>query len=104
MNFIEFGTFASRRELYMDDDQFRALQDVLLENPTLGVIIPGTGGVRKLRWAGGGRGERGGLRVIYYLAARYPAILLLFIYSKGEQEDLRPEQRHALKTLLDPDR
>lgn len=104
MIFIEFGTFSRRRAEHMDDGEFRALQNVLLVDPAAGVLIPGTGGVRKLRCSGSGRGKRGGLRVIYYVAGHRPAILLLFIYGKGEQEDLTPEQKRALRNLLEPER
>jgi hypothetical protein len=104
MIFIEFGTFRSRVDEYMDDEEFRILQNFLLVEPLAGVVIPGTGGVRKLRWAGSGRGKRGGLRVIYYLAAGRSAFLLLFIYAKGEQKDMRPDQKRALQVLLAPER
>jgi mRNA-degrading endonuclease RelE of RelBE toxin-antitoxin system len=104
MIFIEFGTFRSRVDEYMDDEEFRILQNYLLVEPLAGVVIPGTGGVRKLRWPGSGRGKRGGLRVIYYVAAGRSAFLLLFIHAKGEQEDMRPNQKRALQILLAPER
>jgi hypothetical protein len=86
MRFIEFGTFTRRVYEHMDDDEYRALQNALQENPHVGVVVPGTGGVRKLRWAGSGRGKRGGLRI--------------YIYGKGEQEDLSPGQKRALRKLF----
>lgn len=79
-------------------------KNFLLINPVAGVVIPGTGGVRKLRWAGSGRGKRGGLRVIYYVAAGGSTFLLIFIYAKSEQEDLRQEQKRALQKLFGPER
>jgi mRNA-degrading endonuclease RelE of RelBE toxin-antitoxin system len=104
MNFIEFGTFSSKLSTYMDEEEFRRLQNFLLVNPAAGTVIPGTGGVRKLRWAGSGRGKRGGLRVIYYVAAAQSTFLLIFIYAKSEQEDLRQEQKRALRMLFGPER
>lgn len=80
-SFVEFGTFTQRLADYMDDEEFRNLQNFLLVEPLAGAVIPGTGGVRKLRWPGSGRGKRGGLRVIYYVAAPRAAFLLLFIYA-----------------------
>jgi mRNA-degrading endonuclease RelE of RelBE toxin-antitoxin system len=104
MNFIEFGTFSSKLGTYMDEEEYRRLQNFLLANPVAGVVIPGTGGVRKLRWAGSGRGKRGGLRVIYYVSAGQSAFLMIFIYAKSEQEDLRQEQKRALRMLFGPER
>lgn len=100
MRFIEFGTFTRRVYEYMNDDEYRALQAALQEDPHAGVVIPGTGGVRKLRWAGSGRGKRGGLRIIYYVARSHEAFLMILIYGKGEQEDLSPEQRSALQRAI----
>lgn len=100
MKFIEFGTFTRRVYEHMDDDEYRMLQNALQENPHAGAVVPGTGGVRKLRWAGSGRGKRGGLRVIYYVALAQGAFVMIFIYGKGEQEDLSPEQKRALQRAI----
>ncbi|HYR12297.1 MAG TPA: type II toxin-antitoxin system RelE/ParE family toxin [Longimicrobium sp.] len=104
MIFKEFGSFTAHLTEYMDDDEYRLLQNALLVNPLAGVVIPGTGGVRKLRWAGSGRGKRGGLRIIYYLATGRSAFLMIFIYAKGDQADLRQEQKHALRALMASER
>ena len=48
--FIELAGFSKRRENLLDDDSFREMQEVLIENPELGNIISGTGGFRKIRW------------------------------------------------------
>lgn len=100
MKFMEFGTFTRRVYELLDDEEYRALQNVLLENPNAGVVIPGTGGVRKLRWAGSGRGKRGGLRVIYYVAMPEQTFVMIHIYAKSEQDDLTPDQKRALRTLF----
>lgn len=62
--------------------------------------IPGTGGVRKLRWRAEGRGKRGGLRVIYYVVSSRFHCYLLHLYPKSVQEDLSPEARKSLMTLV----
>jgi len=66
--FVETPAFARFREDYLDDDGFLQLQHYLIENPDAGDVIPGAGGVRKLRWKDSRRskGKRGGLRVLYY--------------------------------------
>ena len=65
--FIELPAFSWYREDYFDDDALGELQSYLLAQPTAGDVVPGTGGVRKLRWARAGMGKRGGVRVLYYL-------------------------------------
>jgi hypothetical protein len=66
--FVELPPFVRTRKDYMDDDAYRLLQLELMDNPTAGAVIEGTGGLRKLRQADPrrGKGKRGGLRVIYY--------------------------------------
>jgi mRNA-degrading endonuclease RelE of RelBE toxin-antitoxin system len=65
-SFIETRLFTRLVREYLDDDEYRELQKVLMDNPETGNIIPGSGGLRKVRWRAPGRGKRGGYRVIYY--------------------------------------
>ena len=87
--FIELQGFSKRRQLLLPDDEFRAFQELLIQDPTAGDIIAGTGSFRKIRWNRSGMGKRGGIRRIY----------LALIYPKNEQDDLTEEQRKALKLL-----
>ena len=66
--FLETPLFTSLLGDYLTDESYRELQRVLMENPQLGDVMPGTGGFRKVRWedARRGKGKRGGLRIIYY--------------------------------------
>ncbi len=97
--FIELRAFARYREQYLDDDGYRALQDLLMESPEAGNVIVGAGGVRKLRFGDvrRGKGKRGGLRVIYYYWTGGPEFWLLGLYDKDEMADLTPGQRAILK-------
>lgn len=101
MIFVESRAFSRQRAEHMADAEFRALQSALLENPETGVPIPGTGGLRKLRWAGSGRGRRGGMRVIYFPLLSRSVVLLFLLYSKNEQDDLTPDQKRTLRRLVE---
>ena len=85
---VETPLFTKLVGKYLDDDEYAALQAVLVGNPEAGVVIPGTGGVRKVRWATGGRGKRGGVRVIYFVRWRNGVIWMLDIYAKSVREDI----------------
>ena len=84
-----------------DGEEYRLLQLELVQNPELGVVMPDTGGLRKLRWKAEGRGKRGGHRVIYYWAAETSVILMLFMFPKNAQADLTPEQKRRLRQLVE---
>jgi hypothetical protein len=68
--------------------------------PTQGLLIKGSGGLRKVRWAKAGAGKRGGLRMIYYWAPAERAFYMLYAYTKAEQGDLTPAQARALGRLV----
>lgn len=88
MLFIEAPLFSRLLGEYLSDDEYAALQWALTQRPEAGAVIPGSGGIRKLRWAGSGRGKRGGLRVIYYWKTRAGEIWLLTLYAKNEAADI----------------
>jgi mRNA-degrading endonuclease RelE of RelBE toxin-antitoxin system len=100
--FVETPVFYRRVQQYMDDDEYAELQMFLASRPEAGSIIKGSGGMRKLRWAGSGRGKRGGLRVIYYWWVAKDRISLLLVYPKNEMDDLTADQLKMLKNQLMP--
>jgi len=81
-------------------DEIEALVDHLAHHPTAGVVIEGTGGVRKLRWQRPGMGKRGGARVIYYYHDDTLPLLLLLAYAKGEADDLTADQKRRIAGLV----
>ena len=83
----------------MDDDERGLLVDFLARNPLAGDLIPGTGGVRKLRWGLEGRGKRGGARVVYYSPQRGDAVFALTAYAKNERADLSQADRNDFRRL-----
>lgn len=66
MVIIETSVFTRQVQKLLNDEEYQELQLALAEGPDLGVIIGGSGGLRKVRWSRQGRGKRGGVRVIYY--------------------------------------
>jgi mRNA-degrading endonuclease RelE of RelBE toxin-antitoxin system len=97
---VETSVFTRRVSELLSADSYRALQVELVGDPRRGRVIRGSGGLRKLRWQGAGRGRRGGTRVVYYWAAAQETILLLLIYPKAEQEDLTRDQLQVLKRVV----
>lgn len=100
MRFLETPVFTRSIQGLLGDEEYRSLQVALLLRPEQGVLIPGSGGLRKLRWRAPGRGKRGGVRVIYYWHPRDAAFFLLFAYAKGMRDDLTPGQTRALRRLV----
>jgi hypothetical protein len=98
---VETRSFTTRIDDLLTADEYRSLQMELVRQPTVGKVIPGAGGIRKLRWRALGHGKRGGARVIYFWHAASETILMLFAYPKKEQEDLTPAQRKALRLVVE---
>ena len=80
----------------MTDDEQRSLVDLIAGNPTCGVLLVGTGGLRKVRVAVGGKGTSGGARVIYYFFSARAPVFLLEAFAKGEKDNLSRAERAAL--------
>jgi len=99
---VETPVFNRRVLQYMDDEEYGQMQAFLTLHPEAGKVMKGAGGIRKLRWAGSGRGKRGGLRVIYYWWVAKDRISLLLVYPKNERDDLTAEQVKQLKNQLMP--
>ena len=102
MVFIETPLITRMLADYLDDQDYRALQTALMNNPELGDIIPSTGGFRKLRWrdTARGKGKRGGLRVIYYYLSFDHQIWFFTIYDKNEACDLTSDEKKILKQAI----
>jgi hypothetical protein len=99
LHFIELPVFSEQIDNLLSAEEQRQLQLSLLQQPDRGDLIPASGGLRKLRWAGSGRGKRGGIRVIYYLW-RGDTAFMLTAYPKNKQSDLSPTQLRQLRELI----
>jgi mRNA-degrading endonuclease RelE of RelBE toxin-antitoxin system len=100
MLFIETPIFTKLVTDLISDDEYRKLQLALVLRPEAGKIIPGSGGLRKIRWKTGGSGKRGGLKLIYFWDVPEDIIYMLLIYKKSKQEDLTPNQLKTLRNLV----
>ncbi len=78
MVILETSIFTRRVLELLADEDYRKLQIGLVNRPQVGAVIPGSGGLRKVRWALSGRGKRGGVRIIYYWAVEQQQLLMLF--------------------------
>jgi mRNA-degrading endonuclease RelE of RelBE toxin-antitoxin system len=101
MEIVETSVFTKRIVEIMDDDEYKLLQQSLAERPEQGTLIPGSGGLRKIRWRVQGKGKRGGTRIIYYWATQANTILMLFVFRKNEASDLTPKQIQALRKIVE---
>lgn len=95
--FIESSIFEQILPVYLDDDECSELQQFLMQNPEAGELVPGSGGVRKARWARPGMRTRGGLRVIYFVRHQPNEFWMLTLYAKAKRDDV---PAHILKQLL----
>lgn len=100
--FIEFPGFDNARDDYFGSDQaFAAFQWDLAAGPEQGDVMPGCGGLRKVRWSDArrGKGKRGGLRVIYLLIPEVRVVVLMDVYDKDEADDLSAKEKREVSRL-----
>ena len=101
MVIIETPIFTKTIQSLMSEDDYRQLQSALVIRPDMGATIPGSGGLRKLRWRIPGRGKRGGVRVIYYWATSREEVWMLLAYAKAKKEDLSLQQLKLLRRIVE---
>jgi hypothetical protein len=99
--FIELEPFARMRDDLFSADEYLEFQWYLCGNPESGAVVPGTGGCRKIRWSGQGRGKRGGSRIIYFLRVQAGQIVLVAGYAKNEREDVPREWLRRIKEMYE---
>ncbi len=99
--FIELTPFSRYRDDYFSDDELAHLQRLLTDNPKVGDVIPGTGGVRKLRWSRKGTGKRGGVHVIYFVQDTKGRIWLLTVYGKSDRENIAAKTLKMLREVAE---
>jgi len=88
------------KRLRMTAAEIRTLEQSIADDPTIGDVIPGLGGIRKVRFARGNQGKRGGGRAIYFVMVADDQAIMLLAYAKNEQEDLSQDQRKAVLAIV----
>ena len=100
MEFLETPVFTEEVRGLLTGEEYRALQSALVLRPAQGSIIPGSGGLRRIRWKAKGKGKRAGVRVIYYWIVEESKIYMLMLYGKSTRTDLMPAQSKILAKLV----
>ena len=100
-SFIETKLFTRVSSELWSDGEMRELQMALIADPNAGDVIPGAGGVRKLRWRAPGRGNRGGYRVIYFARPAQGHIWMLTIYPKNVAENIPAHVLRQIRKEID---
>jgi hypothetical protein len=98
---VETPEFIARAKGRMSEAEVRAAIDALALAPEAGVLLKGTGGIRKMRFAVGAKGKSGGVRVVYYFYNRSMPLFMLSVFAKNEQANLSAAQRNALAKLAE---
>ncbi len=100
MEFIETPTFTRQVLELLTDEDYRRLQNVLVEDPGCGDLVKGGGGIRKVRHAVQGKGKSGGVRAIYYWVKDNHQIYMLVVYPKSKKDNLSDKETSILRELV----
>ena len=98
---IETPTFlASARDVGLPEEFRSFIVETIADDPMMGDMMAGTGGCRKSRFAGRGKGKRGGYRTVHYNGADDVPVLLLVVLDKGDKDNLSQSERNELRKLM----
>lgn len=100
MVIIETPTFSNRIGKYLNDEEYRDLQNLLVAQPEKGDLVQHGQGLRKIRFSVGNLGKSKALRVLYYYHEEKQQILMLFVFAKSEASDLTQDQKKALGKII----
>lgn len=98
---IETPTFVRLASDYWNDEDRSTFITYIAGNPDAGVVVPGSGGVRKTRWGNAGRGKRGGVRVVYFNRLASGEIWLLLVYEKSVRENIPAQVLRQIKEEIE---
>ena len=98
---VETFAFLRQAQPIWTDDERAALVDYMARNPESGDVIPGTGGIRKVRWGRTGSGKSGGVRVIYFTRNAEGEVVLLTLYAKSRTDNLTGPKLKEIRRVLE---
>ena len=98
---VETPLFSKLWPAYWTEDERGAFAAFMAENPDHGDVVPGSGGVRKVRWSRAGSGKSGGVRVIYFARNEEGELVLLFIYAKAKMDSLKASTLKELRNAVE---
>ncbi|MCG7411563.1 type II toxin-antitoxin system RelE/ParE family toxin [Moraxella nonliquefaciens] len=99
LTFIETSIFTKAIKELFDDDEYRKIQNELLNDPQKGDLIQGTGGLRKIRF-GRNSGKSSGVRILYYYTDKFGRIYLFAVYPKSVKDNITNAEKAVFKTLI----
>jgi hypothetical protein len=97
---VETPSYLADAERLFSPQERLAIVDRLATDPTCGVVIPGSGGIRKVRFGFGGRGKSGGARIVYLFSGKSLPVFVLAVFAKNEKADLSKAERNALARMV----
>lgn len=100
LTIVELPEYRQKIKRLLNHTENSGLMDHLARHPEEGVLIQGTGGIRKLRWAAKGKGKSGGARIVYYFYNKSMPLFLLSAYGKGEKANLSKAEANELGVLV----
>ena len=93
---VELPEFLKKSDKSLTKSERKIIINYLAKHPADGVLIQGTGGIRKLRWSAKGKGKSGGVRIIYYYHNESMPLFLLTLFGKGEKANLTKAECNEL--------
>jgi len=97
---VELPEFRRAANQWLTAEAIAELVAHLAGNPESGVLLRGTGGIRKLRWGTAAKGKSGGVRAVYYYHSQHMPLFLLTLFGKGEKANLSEVERNELAKLV----
>jgi len=98
---IETQLFSKQWPVYWTEEERGEFVSFLSANPEAGEVVPGSGGIRKVRWKRQGTGKSGGVRVIYFIRVQSEDLVLLTLYAKSKTDNLTAAVLKEIRRALE---
>ena len=98
---VETAMFQKQWPIYWTEDERGAFAAYIAESPTAGDVVPGSGGIRKVRWRRSGTGKSGGVRVIYFTRTTEQEVVLLLMYAKAKTDNITGPKLKEIRRVLE---